>query len=235
MVTGQSIVEATLRKLQALGTGESLGTTQQTQALAEVNRMFDRWNAERLSVYSVSRNTATLTAGTNPHTIAATGANLAIARPSKIDYASIVRSGEEIPIPYILTVSEWQAISDKVASGPVPSKLFYRPSFPTGNIYLWPVPSEANTLVLYTWDKLAAIADWATTPYTFPEGYEDAIIYNLAIRLAPEYGRNPSDVIVELARESLAVIRSLNIPTSYLGCDLAMLNASEFYDIRTGY
>lgn len=230
--TGQLLVEAALRKLKALGTGEAVSTAEQTLTLAELNRMLDEWAVDRLMIPTVTRLTFTLTAGLNPHTIGSAG-NFNTTRPSKIPAASIVRSGLEIPIPDILSLEEWQAIGDKATTGPVASRLFYETGFPLGKVYLWPVPSEANTFVLYPWVPLAAAIAWSGS-ISFPPAYEVAIIYNLALRLAPDYMRDDSvsELIVATARETKAIIRALNIPVSYQRCDEAILSERSYYNIN---
>jgi hypothetical protein len=54
-------------------------------------------------------------------------------------------------------------------------------------LHLNPVPSAADTLVLYTWQQLSRFAATSDT-FDLPPGYARAIRYNLALELAPEYG-----------------------------------------------
>jgi hypothetical protein len=44
----------------------------------------------------------------------------------------------------------------------------------------------------------------------FPPGYLKAIRYNLAVDLAPEYGRSPDPSVMQIAGASLAALRALN-------------------------
>jgi hypothetical protein len=42
---------------------------------------------------------------------------------------------------------------------------------------------------------------------SLPDGWERALIYNLALELAPEYSQKPDAYIVKIANDSLGAIR----------------------------
>lgn len=67
-----------------------------------------------------------------------------------------------------------------------------------------------------------------------PEEYEEACRYNLALRLAPEYGKVVSADIAAIAMESKANIKRSNAPTAYLEVDAALLPQRAGFDITTG-
>jgi hypothetical protein len=48
------------------------------------------------------------------------------------------------------------------------------------------------------------------SPIEFPSGYQQAIEYNLAVHLAPEYGREPSQVVLAMAGKSKSLIKRRN-------------------------
>ena len=72
-----------------------------------------------------------------------------------------------------------------------------------------------------------------------PPGYADAIRYNLAVKLAPEWGRTITPEVAEMARTSKAAIQRLNLPAPVMLCDPAMLNrrldAPGYPNILTGW
>jgi hypothetical protein len=99
---------------------------------------------------------------------------------------------------------------------------------------LWPTPTvDTNDLVIYRPDQLSEFAD-LTTEYQVPNGYEEALVYNLAIRLAAPFGRQiPPDVDM-MAKKSLANIKRANTKMADLYNDTAALGYSRFgYNIQT--
>ncbi len=70
-------------------------------------------------------------------------------------------------------------------------------------IYLWPEPQNMKTRVHL--NVRYPIQDWdaSSDNWDFPEGWGEAIVYNLAVRLAPEYGRAANPEVKEIAMLSL--------------------------------
>jgi hypothetical protein len=73
--------------------------------------------------------------------------------------------------------------------------LHYDAAYPVGSIHIYPVPSAGMTLDLWVWQQFLQITDF-TAAVDFPPGYLKAIIYNLAVDLAPKFGR-PLDATVK--------------------------------------
>jgi len=60
------------------------------------------------------------------------------------------------------------------------------------------------------WFTASTFSTLNTSQY-LPRGYEAAIVYNLCVELAPEYGVNTSPDIVSRAKESFGVLKRRNI------------------------
>ena len=74
-----------------------------------------------------------------------------------------------------------------------------------------------------------------TTQYQLPNGLDEAIIYNLAIRRAPDYGKVPSDIVERMALSSLANFKRGNVKLVDMPTDPALTrDPAGFYNIITG-
>ena len=78
-----------------------------------------------------------------------------------------------------------------------------------GELTVWPVPNETQTLVLYYAEPVAQFPDLGTAVALAP-GYARALRTNLALELAPEFGRVVDPVMLAQARESLADVKRQN-------------------------
>jgi hypothetical protein len=132
----------------------------------------------------------------------------------------------------LLTLEEYASIPDKTATATYPHSLYDDGGYPQRTIKLYPVPSAAHKLVLYTKRALTQIAT-LNTDVSFPPGYEEMCIYNLALRLAPEYGRPVSAEIAMVAQESKANIKRANHRPALLRCDDGLTGSGAF-NIYTG-
>jgi len=82
-------------------------------------------------------------------------------------------------------------------------------------------------------DALEAFADYDTL-YDLPPGYARALRYNLAVELAPEFGRPLDPLVAGLAAESLATIKRANVRTVPVGVDAALIVDAAGFDINVG-
>jgi hypothetical protein len=57
-----------------------------------------------------------------------------------------------------------------------------------------------------------------------PDGYEEAITYNLALRLGVEWGRPVSAEVRELATRGMSVIKTANRPVLEMKCDVGVMS-----------
>ena len=78
-------------------------------------------------------------------------------------------------------------------------------------------------------DSLKALTDptTLTSSVAFPTSYDAAIKWNLAMHLAPEYGKQPSQYIAMLARDAKKTIESKNAAMQ--------INAVDLSDIGRNY
>lgn len=210
MATAADIIRDALKLLGVLAAGESLPSADQEDGLNALNRMLGTWANERLLVHGTRRTEYTLTPSLSPHTIGTTG-TFATTRPLRIDGASVIPVGSDSEQRVsILTDAQYRAIPDKTLTDALPHKLWVEQTFPNAKLWLYPVPTSAGRLVLHTWSRISAFT--ASDSVSLPDGYEDALIHALALRIAPGYGVEPSGTLRENAAAVLAAIQRTNAP-----------------------
>lgn len=239
-----AILYRSLRLAGVLGApGRGPSATQLGEALDIANAMLDSWNTERLIIYEVERNVQTVTSGKQDYSISATqvSPDWAIERPTRIERAGLIylaNPSQPLELPMdILTTANWSQIPVKNISSTIPLQLWYEPSFPAGVAHLWPKPSMDNSIALYLWKQLAQFTGTGQT-VSFPPGYLKAITYNVAMELAtlPWEGHNikPSPMVAQIAVDSKAKIKALNIGIIDLSCDEALVSRmGGMYNIYT--
>jgi hypothetical protein len=232
-MTAQELITASLRLIGGVAPGESLSVSEATDGLAALNRMIGSWSTESLLIHAKVKEELALVPSTATYTMGA-GGTFSSVRPQRIEEAFIK---VETTTPYaeypinIVTSHEWANITDKNITSELPSKLYCDDAYPLATATLYPVPTTAHKLVLWSWKPITALAALTTT-VSFPPGYERALIFNLALDLAPEYGRAVSDVVAMTAIESKAAIKRMNHKPRLLKSDYAQGGGS--FDINTG-
>lgn len=229
MATAADIIRDALKALAVLAAGETLGADDQADGIRALNLLLGSWANERILVHGTRRATYTLTPSLSPHTIGS-GGTLNTTRPLRIDGAGVIPVGSTNETPLkILTDAEYQAIPDKALTEVSPQRLWVEWTHPTAKLWFWPVPTTAATLALYTWSRIAEFA--ASDTVTLPDGYEDALIHALALRLAPSYGVQPSTQLVQNAMDAKAAIMRTNSPDVVSELDSALTTGPRGSDV----
>lgn len=235
-MTGRDAVAAALRKIGVLAAGESVPAQEAEDALDDLNRMIGSWSNEGLMIYESPRESFTLTPGVGSYTIG-DGATFDTVRPTYLDAATIENQSAtpkiELQLNIIRSAIEWSTVMAKSLTSTIPENIYYDRGYPNDTIYLYPIPSVANKLVIYTKKKLSAITDM-NSEIVLPPGYDDAIVYNLALRLAPEYGKQVSEYVMMVAIESKALIKRVNHETAIAIPDSIPSGGGGAYNILTG-
>jgi hypothetical protein len=225
MATASAIIRRALRLIGAIAASETPSAAEQADALEALNAMLDSWRASSLMAYALRDETLTLT-GAASYTIG-TGGNLNTVRPVRIDAAYQRISDIDYPLR-LASAAAWADLAAKSTTGDVADWLYYEPSHPLGRLYLYPVPS-AGVLHLLTWVPLTAFA--ASDEVALPPGYQDALTYNLAVRLAPEYSRPVTAEVAAVARDAMGKIERVNFRPPLMSTGL---EGGRRADIRSG-
>lgn len=246
--TGNAIIADAFGILNVFLPGESIPNNQAESALGFLNRMIGQWSQRDLLVPVVAREVFDITSNkggpSNPYTIGS-GADWNTTKPqnqNSIVGASLLLTSPspDTEVPLVLyTDSMYSLVQQKELTNAQPTGLYYNPTYSTtdyGTINLWPVPDNAtNDIVLYINKALARFTD-RTTTYYVPEGYDDALTYNLAQRLAGPWGKQMQPDDRQLAVASLGVIKRANTKLFDLPNDatFAVWPRPTAYNINTG-
>jgi len=189
---------------------------QYNELIPEVNSMLQSWNCDGHTIFSTQIEQFGLNSGQKEYSIGP-GGNFNTTRPMFIKDANLIfPTNPQVRIPLKLVDShEWSLIQIQDISSALPWCLYYNPTYGAlgrGTIYIAFQPPEGYLLELYTWKLLGAAFASVGDLVILPDGYDDAIKWNLAIRAAalyPTMATISPDVRI-LARQSLDRLKTLN-------------------------
>jgi len=207
----QDVITAALRLLGIYGATETPDGADLSDGLFLFNDLLDSWNAQHLMVYSMVNRVLPLTPTVGTYTIGV-GGTFAFPRPVKIETAGLVRQNGVRQEMSLDVSGTWALIPQKTIQGKLPLRLYCDYGYPQATLHVWPVPSQACSLDLYVWNALVAPMVLGDI-FDLPPAYARALLYNLAMAIAPEYGRDPGPVIAGIAQQGKAEIMALNAST----------------------
>jgi hypothetical protein len=233
-VTGRDAATAVLKLIGVLAPGEDMDNSDAEDCLASLNRMLGTWANQRLMIPVVVQEEFSLTTGDQEYSMGS-GANFDTSRPVGLQDATIEDQSQSPTIEYpltVLTASEWASIAQKESGNSIPTHIYLEPSYPNATVHLYPKPQANLKVVLYSLKPLTALA--LDTEISLAPGYEDAIVSNGALRVAPEYGKTPDAMVIKMAADSMSAIKTVNHRPRRLSCDPALVRGPGRYNILTG-
>ncbi len=202
MTTALGIIKSAMRKSGILVKSEDPSADEAVDALEMLNDLLASWSNDSMVVYARTLESFTLNSGVPSYTIGPSGTFDTI-RPIKI-ISAYVRSGG---IDYSLEIESeenYDAVALK-STGSIPEFIIFSNAFPLANLTFYPTPATQYTLFLRTEKQLTSFT--LSQDVDLPPGWKRALIHNLAVELAPEYGQQVSPEVYEIAKESKSEIR----------------------------
>lgn len=217
MPTARAIITDALTDLMVLDATEAPSQADLVLGLRRLNHLIGQLALQRLTMFEVRRELFDLAANTASYTIGPTGTWVTV-RPNWIEAYSFIQDKTAAqPVETArrapLTVQEWQAIGVKATTSTVPFALFYDHAFSgvgLGTCTVYPVPTTAlPQVVLYLPRPMQQFAT-IDTNYALPDGWEEMLVKQLALRLQRPYGKTADPGLVEEASEALSTIKRAN-------------------------
>lgn len=223
-VTFRTICTNALYELNVSAPGEVPDPLDLAFALDKANQLADSWSTQQYYIYAsqlVSQrpdNNANylLTPGLSPHTIGPTPGNpsflIAFERPVRIVSANILLSNVNpiVRFPVAIRDKDWWAKQRvQTIQTALPTDLYYRPDWPLGSLFFWPVPNFAYR-VEFEIESIIQGGISLDTPYVVPPGYELAFTLTLAELLCPAFEKQLNPLLGAAASKARLNVIALN-------------------------
>lgn len=229
-VTAADLIASALYEIGVQAAGEPIEPQDAAWGLEKLQRQIDQWNARRELIFSTSFNLYTLLANHAPHTIGPGGDFKEPVRPVTIVSASFVLNGgsaNPVDTPITLRDDAWWAANPlKSLASSVVTDLYYDAASPLGNLNFYPIPNASFPVRLEIWSSLAQAVSLATK-LGFVQGYWDAIVLDLAVRLAPSFQMPVTPEMREGWNRAMRIIEANNDKAPRISTDGGGMPSSE--------
>jgi len=213
----RQLINSALRKLNVYASGESATAAEISDALDQVNRMLHNWSIQQNGIHEIKTENFSLVSGTQDYTYGS-GGDFASIRPTEILRCWFQDNGVDLNILQT-TYKNWADIGDKDLKS-YPQVFLHNPEYPKAKVSFWPLPDDSYTVYFQVVKPLGQYTNSAND-LNLPPEYEEAIEWNLAARLAPEYiGEMPRTIAI-MAQQSLRDLKNLHAgPVPQLNTDI---------------
>ena len=114
-------------------------------------------------------------------------------------------NGDDTPLDSLI-LSQYHAIPDKDADGE-PTAFYYEEKVAIGKLFFDTAPTDATDVIKFVYLRPIQDFDAATDNPEFPKVWFRALVYMLAVDLAPVYGKPVSNDLKELKAEAMGIVR----------------------------
>lgn len=226
LLTAGDLCKQALKEARVIGVGQDPLAEDLSDALWRLTTMLQQWERKRWLVYHLvtlsKTSTGALFYSVGPGGDLDTGTKST--RPAKLESAFLRQLVNSQPnqIDYEMEILQSREDYNRIALKALqsfPMYAFLDTGWPLASLYFWPVPQSAiYSLNISILEQLPQSFATAATAFNIPFEYYNAMLFNLAIRLYPKYGKiiTPGDPVVELAKDALNVIRTANVQIAAL-------------------
>lgn len=209
MTAGQVILMA-MKSLGIVPSGEDATTEEYADGLLYLQMMLRAWALERLIVFTSTKESLVLTAGTSSYTWGVGGA-LNSERPNKVLSADLTDSDNKTSLVDVVSEKNFESIVDKTIQQR-PNTVHVQMTYPLATIKTYPVPDAAYTLNMYSVKPFTEASSFSSVSDTLllPSGYQEPVVNNLAVRLSPVFGKAVPQVVAILAADGYKKITKNN-------------------------
>lgn len=228
MTTPLALIRLALLNAGVNGVGQAPSAEDTSDCLLALNGMLSQWAKRRWLVFH-ELDLSVMSTGAQSYSIGPTGA-FVCARVDRIERAYLrINPGTnytvDYPVAIISSPEDYADIGLKGLAGGLWGAVFLDSGYPNGTLYFWPIPATGYELhVLIKAPLVSVSAASLNTDMALPDEYFEALLYNLAVRIAPMYQLPQRPDVVGLANAALATIRAANMQVPVLKMPAALMN-----------
>jgi len=218
------LLKGALRVATVIGRGFTPSAEDYSDALEACNQMLNSWSARQVLVPYRTRESFTPSASQASYTFG-DGGDFDSQRPIAIEGITVTAGGADHPLNE-MDLAQYNALPVKTTQG-IPSNYYFEPTYSTSTIYFDYKPSTSYTITI------DSIFQQIGDQVSLPPGYDEAIKFNLAVRLCTEYGRPIPPAVAALAQESYNAIyaQSMGLRKVYMSVDPGLQTHGASYNI----
>lgn len=182
-LTRDEIISATLRKLGVLAEGQTASTEQITYGAQALNSLITLFQTKGMPLWKRTVQTVPLVLGQTTYSIT---------EVVKVPQVVLLFTNGATQYELIeKSLYDFNQLPSGTGNTGTPVHYYFQPGLANGTLGIWPAPDAGtvanNSLRVVKQKKFDGFFSAGETP-DFPSYFTDALIYTLAVRLAPEYG-----------------------------------------------
>lgn len=231
--TVKDLIKEAYRKIGVVGQGVELTNDQLQQGVFNLNLIIDSWNVDGKMIYSEVIQQFPVSNGNISYTFGPGGDWDVPVRPANIQFASFVLTSNtpNLYLPMrIISSAEWSSIQIEQIGTSISTVLYCDHNWPLATVYVWPQSQSAQFIRLTYWNPLNSNLV-STDTFSMPPAYARGLMLDLAMNLAPNYGKPIPGDIAAIVNGLKTQINDTNVEPRRLNYDIGTVSGT--YNVLT--
>jgi hypothetical protein len=206
--TRNQLIQSALRKLGVLATGQTPTSEDYSNGADALNMLVAEYRTLGMPLWKRNTYSFNPTVNVSSYNIGS-GYTLNTSYPLKLLQAWRLDTSTSSRTPMdIIADSNFNLLPSNSTGTPI--QITYQPKVNYGVIKLWPTPDSATPTIYIVYQNPTEYFNASTDTMDYPEEWYHAIVYGLAVRLAPEYGIPLPDRQLLMKEADLYLARALS-------------------------
>lgn len=209
------VIQQALQLIGAVSFGESIEAPVSQSSLMQLNSMLRKWSNNYVNykaydyTFTTSANTPVITMGSaNNGEFPGPAYGDILERPASIEQVDVIMGTLTFPVR-IKSYPEYTRLPIKNVVS-IPATAYFKEGMPFDELWFFPQVPSGYSIRIVGKSYLPQYTNISNSIVLPPE-YVEAIIYNLALHLAPMFGQNPATGIIQMANSALKHIKQRNV------------------------
>lgn len=185
--TANELIVDALELLGKKGEEEPLQAYELERGLKWLNYLLKTWQADGVMGWTLTEGSLSLVASTASYAFSSGGAFTAV--PVDIQQMRVSHDGGSEIEMTPLSRDDYYRLPVRTSTGH-PTQFFYDRQRDSGTLYVWPVPSDGDFDVTFTYRRRIMDMDASTNSFDIPQEWYLAVVSGLAALLIPIYGKS---------------------------------------------
>ena len=213
-MTLRNLIYSSLRLIQVAEQGQYVLTSQQEEeAVLALQSLVSSWSTNRILLPYTITEEFNLQEGKSTYEIGP-DQEFNTQSPQRILSMYAKNSGNFDKSIFPINQSDYFSLAYKNMKAAIcPNYFYYQFGYPYSMIYFWPVPSVSIPIVMASHKNFDFIGDIdLNTILPLPPPYLDALKFNLAVAIAPEYATDVPEAVAARAAHTITNIIKMSTP-----------------------
>jgi hypothetical protein len=218
-VDANKLITLAAKLVGIFGVGQALQPQDVQDLFDLLNMMLGEWSENRLNVFHLIDVNFPCD-GSLSYTVGPSGKVNSI-YPIRLESAYFTNNGVNYPLRIIHAKEDFVRIQLPTLTS-FPEYIFLDTNWPLANVSIWPVPNNSYSVTMQMMAQLAAFNN-LTDQVNLRPVYQNALMYNLAVRGGPVFGKTVPQDIKDLAKSTKRQMQKANTQIPLLQIDRELI------------